>query len=46
MPEEQKMVDIDTSGPGAEIEIPETMRFTENGQPLTAKNSNRTDYEA
>ena len=29
-----------------EIEIPETMRFTENGQPLTAKNSNRTDYEA
>ena len=29
-----------------EIEIPETLRFTENGQPLTAKNSNRTDYEA
>ena len=24
MPEDQKMVDIDTSGPGAEIEIPET----------------------
>ena len=29
-----------------EIEIPETLRFTENGQPLTAKNGNRTDYEA
>ena len=29
-----------------EIEIPETLRFTENGQPLKAKNSNRTDYEA
>ncbi len=29
-----------------EVDIPESMRFTENGQPLTAKNSNRTDYEA
>ncbi len=29
-----------------EVDIPETMRFTENGQPLTASNSNRTDYEA
>ena len=29
-----------------EVEIPESLRFTENGQPLTANNSNRTDYEA
>ena len=29
-----------------EVEIPEELRFTENGQPLTGKNSKRTDYEA
>ena len=29
-----------------EVDIPESLRFTENGQPLTAKNSKRTDYEA
>ena len=29
-----------------EVEIPESLRFTESGQPLTAENSNRTDYEA
>ena len=29
-----------------EVEIPESLRFTENGQPLKAENINRTDYEA
>ena len=29
-----------------EVEIPEDLRFTENGKPLTGENSKRTDYEA
>ena len=29
-----------------EVEIPEELLFTENGQPLTGKNSKRTDHEA
>ena len=29
-----------------EVDIPESLRFTENGQPFTSENSNRTDYEA
>ena len=29
-----------------EVDIPESMRFTENGQPLMGENRNRTDYEA
>lgn len=29
-----------------EIEIPESLRFTENGQPLKGENSNRANYEA
>ena len=29
-----------------EVEIPEELRFTENGQPLAGKNGKRTDYEA
>ena len=29
-----------------EVDIPESMRFTENGQPLMSENRNRTDYEA
>ena len=29
-----------------EVEIPESLRFTENGQPLKGENSNRANYEA
>ena len=29
-----------------DVEIPEEMKFSENGQSLAAKNNNRTDYEA
>ena len=29
-----------------EVEIPESLRFTENGQPLKGENSNRENYEA
>ncbi len=29
-----------------EVEIPESLRFTENGQPLKDENSNRANYEA
>ena len=29
-----------------EVEIPEELLFTENGQPLTGENSKRTAYEA
>ena len=29
-----------------EVEIPESLRFTENGQPLKGENSNRASYEA
>ena len=29
-----------------EVEIPESLRFTENGQPLKGQNSNRANYEA
>ena len=29
-----------------EVEIPEALRFTENGQPLKGENSNRANYEA
>ena len=29
-----------------ELEIPESLRFTENGQPLKGENSNRANYEA
>ena len=29
-----------------EVEIPESLRFTENGQPLKRENSNRANYEA
>ena len=29
-----------------EVEIPESLRFTENGQPLRGENSNRANYEA
>lgn len=29
-----------------EVEIPESLRFTENGQPLEGENSNRANYEA
>ena len=29
-----------------EVEIPEYLRFTENGQPLKGENSNRANYEA
>ena len=39
MPEEQKMVDIDTSGPGAEIEIPETK---EDVNESTIENNNES----
>ena len=40
MPEEQKMVDIDTSGPGAEIEIPETK---EDVNESTIENNNESN---
>ena len=29
-----------------DVEIPESLRFTENGQPLKGENSNRANYEA
>ena len=29
-----------------EVDIPESLRFTENGQPLKGENSNRANYEA
>ena len=29
-----------------EVEIPESLRFTENGQPLKGENSNRANYDA
>ena len=29
-----------------EVEIPESLRFTDNGQPLKGENSNRANYEA
>ena len=29
-----------------EVEIPESLRFTENGQPIKGENSNRANYEA
>ena len=29
-----------------EVEIPESLRFTENGQPLKGENNNRANYEA
>ncbi len=29
-----------------QVEVPEDLRFTENGQPLRGENSKRTDYEA
>ena len=29
-----------------DVEIPEEMKFSENGQSLAAKTNNRTDYEA